>query len=200
MHVDGLPLDRRRFADVLAIGPTLHDHVSRLRLIEVYQHERGRIVLKRFDQRGHVFGQAGPTPGRVKIAQPGVKDLTLVLGSKPTERKLDEGVHGRRRGQAGGSSKIENFIGFPSGLSGAELAMLSVLQMLKFLLTKKQRLDFSSGWADSSDDLLEHDLDADSMDSDFLTQLINETDDGIDAVSTQSQPQYRNQNRRGGHW
>ena len=26
-------------------------------------------------------------------------------------------------GQAGGSSKIENFIGFPSGLSGAELAM-----------------------------------------------------------------------------
>jgi thioredoxin reductase (NADPH) len=35
-------------------------------------------------------------------------------------------------GQAGGSSKIENFIGFPNGLSGAELAMKSVLQMLKF--------------------------------------------------------------------
>ncbi len=35
-------------------------------------------------------------------------------------------------GQAGSSSKIENFIGFPSGLSGAELAMRSVLQMLKF--------------------------------------------------------------------
>ena len=35
-------------------------------------------------------------------------------------------------GQAGGSSKIENFIGFPSGLSGAELAMRSTLQMLKF--------------------------------------------------------------------
>ncbi len=35
-------------------------------------------------------------------------------------------------GQASGSSKIENFIGFPSGLSGAELAMRSVLQMLKF--------------------------------------------------------------------
>ncbi len=35
-------------------------------------------------------------------------------------------------GQAGGSSKIENFIGFPSGLSGADLAMRSVLQMLKF--------------------------------------------------------------------
>jgi thioredoxin reductase (NADPH) len=35
-------------------------------------------------------------------------------------------------GQAAGSSKIENFIGFPSGLSGAELAMRSVIQMLKF--------------------------------------------------------------------
>jgi thioredoxin reductase (NADPH) len=35
-------------------------------------------------------------------------------------------------GQASGTSKIENFIGFPSGLSGAELAMRGVLQMLKF--------------------------------------------------------------------
>ena len=35
-------------------------------------------------------------------------------------------------GQAGGSSKIENFIGFPNGLSGTELATRSVLQMLKF--------------------------------------------------------------------
>lgn len=35
-------------------------------------------------------------------------------------------------GQAAGSSKIENFIGFPSGLSGVELATRSVLQMLKF--------------------------------------------------------------------
>lgn len=35
-------------------------------------------------------------------------------------------------GQAGGSSKIENFMGFPNGLSGADLAMRSVIQMLKF--------------------------------------------------------------------
>jgi len=35
-------------------------------------------------------------------------------------------------GQAGGSSKIENFIGFPSGISGQELALRSVIQMLKF--------------------------------------------------------------------
>lgn len=35
-------------------------------------------------------------------------------------------------GQAGGSSRIENFIGFPSGLSGNELALRGMLQMLKF--------------------------------------------------------------------
>ena len=35
-------------------------------------------------------------------------------------------------GQAGTSSHIENFIGFPAGLDGNELAMRGVLQMLKF--------------------------------------------------------------------
>jgi thioredoxin reductase (NADPH) len=35
-------------------------------------------------------------------------------------------------GQAAASSKIENFIGFPNGLSGNDLAMRGVLQMLKF--------------------------------------------------------------------
>lgn len=35
-------------------------------------------------------------------------------------------------GQAGGSSRIENFIGFPAGLSGTELATRGVLQLLKF--------------------------------------------------------------------
>src|SRR6185436_7641580 len=35
-------------------------------------------------------------------------------------------------GQASASSKIENFIGFPNGISGAELATRSVLQLLKF--------------------------------------------------------------------
>ena len=35
-------------------------------------------------------------------------------------------------GQVGGSSLIENFIGFPAGLSGNELATRGVLQMLKF--------------------------------------------------------------------
>ena len=35
-------------------------------------------------------------------------------------------------GQVGGSSRIENFIGFPAGLSGADLATRGVLQLLKF--------------------------------------------------------------------
>src|SRR5262249_2039034 len=35
-------------------------------------------------------------------------------------------------GQAGASSRIENFIGFPAGLSGTDLATRGVLQMLKF--------------------------------------------------------------------
>ncbi len=35
-------------------------------------------------------------------------------------------------GQAGGSSKIENFMGFPAGLSGNDLALRGVIQMLKF--------------------------------------------------------------------
>lgn len=35
-------------------------------------------------------------------------------------------------GQAGASSRIENFIGFPNGLSGSELATRGVLQLLKF--------------------------------------------------------------------
>ena len=35
-------------------------------------------------------------------------------------------------GQAAGSSRIENFIGFPSGLSGTDLATRAVLQMYKF--------------------------------------------------------------------
>jgi thioredoxin reductase (NADPH) len=35
-------------------------------------------------------------------------------------------------GQVAGSSRIENFIGFPAGLSGADLAMRGALQLLKF--------------------------------------------------------------------
>ncbi|MFT3789275.1 MAG: FAD-dependent oxidoreductase [Tepidisphaeraceae bacterium] len=56
-------------------------------------------------------------------------------------------------GQAGGTSSIENFLGYPSGLSGVELAERGVLQMLKFGATllapaRVERLDFASDNAD----------------------------------------------------
>jgi thioredoxin reductase (NADPH) len=62
-------------------------------------------------------GPAGITAA-VYASSEGISTLTL--------DKLGPG------GQAGGSSRIENFIGFPAGLSGADLATRGVLQMLKF--------------------------------------------------------------------
>ena len=44
-------------------------------------------------------------------------------------------------GQAGSSSRIENYAGFPSGLSGQELAMRSYLQALKFGATFSAPVD-----------------------------------------------------------
>ena len=35
-------------------------------------------------------------------------------------------------GQAGTSSKIENYLGFPTGISGADLASRAILQAQKF--------------------------------------------------------------------
>lgn len=56
------------------------------------------------------------------------------LFSPPTTEGLSTIVLDRLGpgGQAGGSSTIENFIGFSNGLSGADLATRSVLQMVKF--------------------------------------------------------------------
>ncbi len=60
-------------------------------------------------------------PASPRPCMPRPKDLSTLLLDK-----LGPG------GQAGGSSRIENFIGFPAGLTGAELATRGVLQMLKF--------------------------------------------------------------------
>jgi thioredoxin reductase (NADPH) len=53
-------------------------------------------------------------------------------------------------GQASGSSKIENFIGFPAGLSGRDLATRASLQMMKFgahmaAPIEVQRIEIASG-------------------------------------------------------
>ncbi len=72
---------------------------------------------KRFDL---IIVGAGPAglAAAVYAASEGIK--TLVIDS------VGPG------GQAGSSSKIENFIGFPSGISGGELANRGYLQALKF--------------------------------------------------------------------
>ena len=56
-------------------------------------------------------------------------------------------------GQVGGSSRIENFIGFPAGLSGGELATRGVLQMLKFAQKSSPPLRSKGYPARSADDL-----------------------------------------------
>jgi len=54
-------------------------------------------------------------------------------------------------GQAGGSMRIENYLGFPTGLTGSELAGRAILQANKFgahlsVPTPVTRLDFDSGY------------------------------------------------------
>ena len=60
--------------------------------------------------------------GRLAAAVYGASEgLTTVM----IERK-------RRDGQAGSSSRIENYLGFPSGLSGGDLARRAVAQARRF--------------------------------------------------------------------
>lgn len=79
------------------------------------------------------------------VAQPIVDERfdTVIIGSGPAG--LGAGVYSASEGlrtlildrvgpggQAGSSSRIENFVGFPSGISGRDLAMRSYVQSLKF--------------------------------------------------------------------
>jgi thioredoxin reductase (NADPH) len=95
---------------VLLVQPTLSELANRA---GIWRHFPGKSV----DLIVIGAGPAGITAA-VYAASEGLS--TLVLDS------IGPG------GQAGGSSKIENFIGFPAGLSGNELALRGVLQMLKF--------------------------------------------------------------------
>ena len=83
-----------------------------------------------------------PQIGDRLISRPGVCDL-LVVGAGPAE--LAASVYGASDGttttlaegtalggQAGTSSRIENYLGFPAGLSGEELAARAALQAEKF--------------------------------------------------------------------
>jgi thioredoxin reductase (NADPH) len=77
-----------------------------------------------------------------RVVRPGVCDL-LVIGAGPAG--LAAGVYGASEGlativldstatggQAGMSPRIENYLGFPSGISGSELAERAVIQANKF--------------------------------------------------------------------
>ena len=80
----------RPLTNMLAVATPLHDDGPRLGLIEVDQDERGRVVLERLDERGDVFGQAGPASDRVEVADPGVEDLALVLRRQPAQHQVDQ--------------------------------------------------------------------------------------------------------------
>jgi thioredoxin reductase (NADPH) len=100
-----------------------------------------------------ISGDPGPYP-------PGVCDL-LVVGAGPAG--LAAAVYGASDGmattlaedtalggQAGTSSRIENYLGFPAGLSGEELAVRGTLQAQKFgvrikLAAKAASLSFQDG-------------------------------------------------------
>jgi thioredoxin reductase (NADPH) len=119
--------------------------------------DRGRELMTRWGSpnRSPVIefanGQRLINPGLRELAQtagvwrhcpPGPVDLAIIgagpAGMAAAVYASSEGVSTvvldrlGPGGQAGSSSKIENFMGFPSGLSGTELATRSVLQMLKF--------------------------------------------------------------------
>jgi thioredoxin reductase (NADPH) len=97
--------------------------------------------------------------GSVRLYRPTVRDLAQRLGflSKPTLNEYDLSIYGAGPaglsaavyaaseglktiliergavgGQAGSSSRIENFLGFPEGISGAELADRARQQAIKF--------------------------------------------------------------------
>ena len=58
-----------------------------------------------------------------------VQQFSVPRFGRPSNTVLDKYAAG---GQAGTSSRIENYLGFPSGISGAELAKQAELQAEKF--------------------------------------------------------------------
>jgi thioredoxin reductase (NADPH) len=118
----------------------------------------GGPVLRNPGNRGLLDALA--ISGNVGSYPPGVCDL-LVVGAGPAG--LAASVYGASEGmattlaedtalggQAGTSSRIENYLGFPAGLSGEELAARGALQAQKFgvrikLAAKAASLSFEDG-------------------------------------------------------
>lgn len=135
MHRNGLP---HRWIDVTDAGNT-----TTLAALEPAGGEfpvvawRNHVVLRNPSLRELAL--------HTGVAQPIADELfdTVIIGSGPAG--LGAAVYSASEGlrtlildrigpggQAGSSSRIENFVGFPSGISGRDLAMRSYVQALKF--------------------------------------------------------------------
>lgn len=91
-------------------APTLQDVARELGLLAAPSRER------------YDLGIVGAGPAGLAAAVYGASEgLSVVV--------LDEGAPG---GQAGSSSRIENYLGFPEGITGADLAARAQAQALKF--------------------------------------------------------------------
>jgi thioredoxin reductase (NADPH) len=147
-------LDLEATPDAEQILQGLHVPVADLPIIIV----PGGPVLRNPDSRALLDALA--LSGEADASPPGVCDL-LVVGAGPAG--LAASVYGASEGmattlaedtalggQAGTSSRIENYLGFPAGLSGEELAARGTLQAQKFgvrikLAAKAGSLSFQSG-------------------------------------------------------
>src|SRR5215831_2734250 len=88
--------------------------------------------LRELAQNAGVWRHCPPGPVDLAIigAGPAGMAAAVYAASEGVSTVVLDGVG--PGGQASASSKIENFMGFPSGLSGTDLATRSTLQMLKF--------------------------------------------------------------------
>lgn len=129
-------LDLEAHADAEALLAELDVPTSELPIVVV----PGRPLLRN-PTHGQVASVFGPGV-MANVPERGVCDL-LVVGGGPAG--LAAAVYGASEGldttlldatgfggQAGTSSRIENYLGFPAGLSGSELAARSVIQAEKF--------------------------------------------------------------------
>lgn len=118
------------------------DGQDQLRLMGVREEETPAIACRKAIVKQPSLAKVAECLGVSRHIDDKLYDL-LIIGAGPSG--LAAAVYGASEGlstlvvdsvgpggQAGSSSKIENFIGFPSGLSGAELANRGYLQALKF--------------------------------------------------------------------
>jgi thioredoxin reductase (NADPH) len=118
------------------------DGQAQLRQMDVREDETPALACRKATVKRPSLSRVAECLGISRNVEDAVYDL-LIIGAGPSG--LAAAVYGGSEGlstlvvdsigpggQAGSSSKIENFIGFPAGLSGTELANRGYLQSLKF--------------------------------------------------------------------